>query len=211
MASLLIQGGELVDPANAHHGPADLLFDGPRIAAVGPELPVPRGAQVVDARGLLVLPGLVDTHVHVAAGRWQGHAMMARAGVTTALNLSGRMPEVLDGLRAAGAGLTVASLDSPRPGYELSGDSPPSSDIDEAVERAVEGGALGVKILGGHHPFSPDATAEIIRAANARRAYVAFHVGTTEHGSDLQGLRQAAALADGQALHVAHVKTCCTQ
>ena len=65
------------------------------------------------------------------------------------------------------------------------------------------------RILGGQQPFRPDATAGIIRQANRQQAHVAFHVGTTQHGSDLEGLREAAALADGQALHVAHVNTCC--
>ena len=209
MASLLIRGGELVDPANGQHGIADVLFEDGRVAEVGPELPVPRGAQVVDARGVLVLPGLVDTHTHVGKGYWAGHAMMARAGVTTALNLSGRMADVLDGIRAAGAGLTIASLDCPTPGDALSGAHPSAAEIGRAIVQAVESGALGVKILGGHYPFTPTATAEIIRAANELGAYVAFHVGTTEHGSNLEGLREAAELADGRSLHVAHVNSYC--
>lgn len=209
LTSLLIRGGELVDPVNGLHSLSDLIFEDGRVAAVGPELATPRGAQVVDARGLLVMPGLVDTHVHVAAGYWQGHAMMARAGVTTALNLSGRMADVMEGVRAAGAGLTIASLDSLAPGDPLPTRSPAAPDISRAIEEATAAGAVGVKILGGHLPFEPDASAAIIRAANEQGAYVAFHVGTTEHGSDLAGLRQAAELADERALHVAHVNSYC--
>lgn len=209
MPGLLIRGGEVVDPANGRRGRADVLFEDGRVAMVGDELPVPRGAQVVDASGLLVVPGLVDTHTHIAAGRWQGHAMMARAGVTTALNLSGRMADVVDGAKAAGAGLTVVSLDSLEPGEQLPGPSASPSQIGQAIDAAVDSGAIGIKILGGHLPFDPDTTAEIIRAANERQAYVAFHVGTTQHGSELNGLRQAADLADGRSLHVAHVNSYC--
>ena len=68
MATLLLSGGELVDPAHERHGPADLRFEDGQVAEVGPELAVPPGAQVVDARGALILPGLVDTHTHVGAG-----------------------------------------------------------------------------------------------------------------------------------------------
>jgi 5-methylthioadenosine/S-adenosylhomocysteine deaminase len=45
----------------------DLLLDGDRVEAVGPDLPAPPDAEVIDATGMLVLPGLVDTHRHT----WQ--------------------------------------------------------------------------------------------------------------------------------------------
>ncbi|GAA4576721.1 amidohydrolase family protein [Planotetraspora kaengkrachanensis] len=69
---LLIQGGVAVDtdpvdtdPVAA--APADVLIEDGRIAAVRPGLPEPEGAEVVDAHGMLVLPGFVDTHRHT----WQ--------------------------------------------------------------------------------------------------------------------------------------------
>ena len=73
------------------------------------------------------------------------------------------------------------------------------------LDRSLENGAIGVKVLGGHYPYTPEATAEIFRAARERTAYAAFHVGSTATGSDLRGLREAAELADGGPLHVAHV------
>ena len=51
---LLIEGGTLVEDAGAR--PGDVLIDGERIAAVGPDLDAP-GAEVVDAGGALVIPG----------------------------------------------------------------------------------------------------------------------------------------------------------
>jgi 5-methylthioadenosine/S-adenosylhomocysteine deaminase len=42
----------------------DVLVAGGRVAAVGPKLDAP-GAQVLDARGMIVAPGLVDTHWHM--------------------------------------------------------------------------------------------------------------------------------------------------
>ncbi|MCC6179545.1 MAG: amidohydrolase family protein [Chloroflexi bacterium] len=209
MAQVLVRSGRLVDPLNGQDGIADLLFEDGRVAAVGPDLGVPKGAEVVDAAGLLVLPGLVDSHTHVGSPYWPGHRMMARAGVTTALNLSGRIDDVLDGIKAAGAGLTIASLDSIRPDADDLGETPSESAIASVVDRALDGGAIGVKVLGGHYPFTPDATAAIFRVARERTAYAAFHVGTTTAGSDLEGLRQAAVLADGGPLHVAHVNSYC--
>ena len=46
---------------------ADVLVVDDRIAAVGPGLDVPEGTQEIDARGGIVLPGMIDTHRHM----WQ--------------------------------------------------------------------------------------------------------------------------------------------
>lgn len=209
MAKLMVRGGRLVDPRNRQDGVADLIFEDGRVAEVGAGLTAPKGAQVVEAEGLLVIPGLVDSHAHVSGEYRPGHAMMARVGVTTALNLSGDVRDVLEGIKAVGAGLTIASLDSPTPGNELPNASPSASEIGAALDRAMERGALGVKVLGGHYPYTPDATAEIFRAARERTGYAAFHVGSTVTGSDLHGLRESAELADGGPLHIAHVNSYC--
>ena len=42
----------------------DVLADGPAIAAIGPGLAAPEGAEVIDASGWFVYPGLVNTHHH---------------------------------------------------------------------------------------------------------------------------------------------------
>ncbi len=44
---------------------ADLLIEGGRIAAIGPRLRRPAGAELIDCRGRAVLPGLVQAHVHL--------------------------------------------------------------------------------------------------------------------------------------------------
>jgi len=43
---------------------ADVHVSGDLIAAVGPGLPVPAGATVVEGRDRLLMPGLVNAHVH---------------------------------------------------------------------------------------------------------------------------------------------------
>ncbi len=54
---ILVKGGTLADGR-----PADVLLDGPRIAKVGKV--AGKADQVVDAKGLVVVPGLIDMHVH---------------------------------------------------------------------------------------------------------------------------------------------------
>jgi dihydroorotase len=62
-----IRGGRVVDPATGFDGDADVLVEGDRIARVGRvESPPPSAAvETVDARGLVVTPGLIDMHVHL--------------------------------------------------------------------------------------------------------------------------------------------------
>jgi dihydroorotase len=63
--SLLIQGGRVVDPASGTDAAQDVYVADGRIARVGPALPAPAGATVMDARGKIVCPGFIDIHVHL--------------------------------------------------------------------------------------------------------------------------------------------------
>jgi cytosine/adenosine deaminase-related metal-dependent hydrolase len=56
-----------MDPEVGDFDRADVLIDGDTIVGVGSDL-VADGAQVIDARGFIVMPGFVDTHRHM----WQG-------------------------------------------------------------------------------------------------------------------------------------------
>ena len=53
-----------------------LLIDQDKIAAIGTEIPVPQGAEVIDAQGRLVTPGCIDAHCHIGldneAMAWEG-------------------------------------------------------------------------------------------------------------------------------------------
>ena len=62
--AMLIRGGRVLAGAGNGLEPADVLVDGDRIRAVGPRLPAPADARVLDATDRLVLPGLVNAHTH---------------------------------------------------------------------------------------------------------------------------------------------------
>src|SRR6185436_11709157 len=71
MKEVLIKGGHVVtvDPDLGDLPVGDVLVADGLIAAVGPDLkPATTAAEVIEAAGRLVIPGLVDTHRHV----WQG-------------------------------------------------------------------------------------------------------------------------------------------
>ncbi|PKM45551.1 MAG: dihydroorotase [Firmicutes bacterium HGW-Firmicutes-8] len=61
---LLVRGGKVIDPANDFCQAADILIDSGKISAVGQNLKA-NGAEVIDAKNKLVLPGLIDMHVHL--------------------------------------------------------------------------------------------------------------------------------------------------
>jgi dihydroorotase len=60
---LLIKGGRVLDPAQGIDGALDVAVQGGRIAAVAHDIAA-EAAEILDARGLVVSPGLVDIHVH---------------------------------------------------------------------------------------------------------------------------------------------------
>ena len=64
-AKILIRGGQVYDHDGDVHRPAtaDILIEGDRISAVGPDLPSD-GHQVIDATGKLIIPGLINAHYH---------------------------------------------------------------------------------------------------------------------------------------------------
>ncbi|MBU0502298.1 MAG: dihydroorotase [bacterium] len=64
MAKILIKNGRIVDPASNLDEKKDLLIVDGKISKIGTSLKV-KGAKIVDAKGMLVLPGLIDMHTHL--------------------------------------------------------------------------------------------------------------------------------------------------
>ncbi|MDD7364947.1 MAG: dihydroorotase [Atopobiaceae bacterium] len=62
--AFLLRGAHVVDPQLGCDQVLDVLVDGKSIAAVGEGLQAPEGAEVIEAAGKYLVPGLVDMHVH---------------------------------------------------------------------------------------------------------------------------------------------------
>ncbi len=62
---LLIRNGRLLDPASRLDAIADLLIQGGQVRRAGRDLPLPRGCPALEADGLVVTPGFIDSHVHL--------------------------------------------------------------------------------------------------------------------------------------------------
>jgi N-acyl-D-aspartate/D-glutamate deacylase len=83
----LIRGGTVFDGSGRDGVVSDVLVMGGRIAAIGPALPAPEGARIVDAAGAWVTPGFVDLHTHYDAELEIAPALSesVRHGITTVL------------------------------------------------------------------------------------------------------------------------------
>ena len=61
--ALLIQGGRIITAQDDYN--ADIYCEDERITAIGHDLEVPEGTEVIDATGKYVFPGFIDPHVHI--------------------------------------------------------------------------------------------------------------------------------------------------
>jgi dihydroorotase len=62
---LLLRAGRVIDPASGVDGIKDVAIRGGKIAAVQADIMPASAREVVDVKGQIVLPGLIDTHAHV--------------------------------------------------------------------------------------------------------------------------------------------------
>jgi len=65
MKPIVIRGGRVIDPAGGHDAVADIVLQDGKVAGLGKGQGAPDGAEVLDAKGLVVAPGFVDLHVHL--------------------------------------------------------------------------------------------------------------------------------------------------
>jgi dihydroorotase len=107
--SVFVRGGRVIDPEAGRDEIADVLTTDGVIAAVGTDLDVPAGTEVVDAAGLLVTPGLIDLHVHVYPGLGDFCLHPDRVGVDSGV------PTVIDAGTSGAAtfGLARKWIDDP--------------------------------------------------------------------------------------------------
>jgi dihydroorotase len=64
VSRILLKGGRVVDPATKRDGAFDVLLAEGKVEEVKPRLSA-RGAEVVEAKGLVICPGFIDLHVHL--------------------------------------------------------------------------------------------------------------------------------------------------
>lgn len=104
MFETVIKGGRVIDPATGHDGPADIAVSRGKIVAIEKNLSAKQGKKVVDAKGHLVLPGLIDTHGHIfehVSGEFglNADAVGVYSGVTAVCDQGGPSPLTVGGFK----------------------------------------------------------------------------------------------------------------
>jgi len=102
MSDLVLRGGRVIDPACGRDEIADVAFGDGKVSGFGRDLRA-GGAEIIDARGLLVVPGLIDLHTHVY---WGGTSLgvdasevARRSGTTTFVDAGSAGPGNFPGFR----------------------------------------------------------------------------------------------------------------
>lgn len=178
----------------------DVTFSGNAISAVDPAGTATAKGEVVEGLGRTLLPGLIDTHVHLR-GRSEMEAA-TRAGVTTVVDLGTHPDQLVDQLRAQegvcdllSAGSAASAPGSTQISYmgfpSESGVSEPDDAERYLAWRTAAGSDL-IKIIiedpdsTDVPALSPDTLAAVVAAAHERNLLTVAHVVTA--GAFTRGL-----------------------
>src|ERR1041385_4238118 len=96
-ADLVVKNGTIVTPEASL--PGGVAIAGGKIVAIGADDTLPEGKQTIDARGLHVLPGLIDAHVHFRdpgvthkEDFATGSTAAVCGGITTVIDMPNQIP-----------------------------------------------------------------------------------------------------------------------
>jgi dihydroorotase len=205
MYDLVIQGGTVIDPAQGINGLYDVAVEDGKIARVAPNIPAAEANQVVEVKGKIVTPGLIDLHTHVYDGV-NGNGVNAdlggvRAGVTTMVDAGSSGCDTFGGfprhIIPNNATEVIPFLHICRTGLATTPDifSPASIDLDKTIQTVQESQGLirGIKarmvspaleIMGMEMPRLAK------RAAREAGVKLMVHIGDTEKRYDPNVIRQ---------------------
>lgn len=211
MYDILIKNVRVVDPINNIDRVTDLAIEDGKIAEINDNINISESREIYDFSGKVLIPGLIDTHVHLGSmwGSYYGQIMLAKSGVTTCLDLAGPIEDILSSIKDYGAGLNIASLQYASPPYTFKNSNPSQTEIENLIDDSLSKGSLGVKLLGGHYPLEPAVSNTLISIANSKGAYVAWHAGSTNAGSDINGMKETVEIVDGNFIHLPHINSYC--
>jgi dihydroorotase len=183
---LLVKGGRVIDPAQHIDRVADVAIQGGRVRAIRPDIAAADAADVIDAGGKLVTPGLIDLHVHVGAPDLTP-ATLLRDGVTTMVDGGSAGADNIDalvGVARAAANRVRIFLNVARTGVTGPGELKDIAAADvEAARRAIaqhREWIVGIKVRLSESVCGNQDLEAVRRARQAAGALpVMLHVGQT--------------------------------
>jgi imidazolonepropionase-like amidohydrolase len=202
-SALVFRNARVFDGARVLPRATVVVRDG-RIAAVGAQAKAPPGAQVIDASGKTLLPGLIDAHTHVLGAEALRAALVF--GVTTELDMfttqgvlaairkrqsDGKDQDMAD-LRSAGTLVTAPGGHGTEYGFEI----PTIRSPDEAqafVDARIAEGSDYIKIIyddgktyGISFPtLSKETLKAVITATHRRGKLAVVHIGSLQGARDV--------------------------
>lgn len=211
MFDIILKDARVVDPINGVDRITDIAIEDDTIADIGVVDPTVSARRVIDCTGKVAVPGIIDPHVHLreSIAGVGAYRMVAQTGVTTAVDFAGPIDQIVPTIHEYGCGLQVAVLNGMYPGMNFPDNDPSVADIEEHIQKSLHQGAIGIKIIGGHYPLTPESTERTIETAERMQVYCALHVGTTEHLGDPQGVEEAVKLIGDKPIHIAHINSYC--
>ncbi|MBC7791907.1 MAG: amidohydrolase family protein [Anaerolineae bacterium] len=179
--ALVFKNANLFDSETGRLRPrTTVVVSGNRIIAVGPEAstPIPEGAEVVDATGKILVPGLWDMHVHI--GDDDGLFQIA-AGVTTVRDLANDTDELLARRRKFDSGSLIGPrvilagfMDGPGP---FAGPTKVLvSTGKEARDAVANYASLGYEQIKVYSSIKPELVPHIVDEAHKRGLRVSGHI-----------------------------------
>ncbi len=97
--SILIKKGRLIDPKSGRDEIVDILIKGNAVESIGKNISATGADEVINAKGLLVAPGLVDAHCHLREPGYEwketirtGTLAAARGGFTSVVCMANTQP-----------------------------------------------------------------------------------------------------------------------
>lgn len=178
---IAIRGARLFDPVSGKSAAGTtVVISGQRIRAVGPDgkVPIPAGAEIVEAQGKALLPGLWDMHQHLVPA--DGLLDLA-AGVTTARDMGNDLDTLLDLRRRWDSGealgprlLMACVIEGPGP-YAAPTKVLVSTDQEAlaAVDRYAAAGCVQIKI---YSSLDPKLVPGIVARAHGLGLRVSGHI-----------------------------------
>jgi predicted amidohydrolase YtcJ len=153
---LIVRDCLVVDPLNAVNKVTSVGIAQGKIVETSDGLDGRTARQVTGFPGMVLMPGMIDTHMHCSA--WLGgelaFGMLSRAGVTTALDMAGPTTSVLQAMKKRGSGINVAILEAVYPGVSVKDLNPSYDECASLLQKSLAEGAIGLKLLGGHGSFA---------------------------------------------------------
>ena len=197
---LVIQGGSLFDGTGSDPTPnISVIIEGNRIREIGQGLSIPPGARVIDARDHMILPGLIDPHIHFRA--WMPQFFLY-FGVTSAFDTANPTEWILAQKEAIAKGkmngprlfVTGLVVDGPRKegapphptevgGYRIHVDT--AQEARQWVRLLHEKGVDGIKV---HDGLSPELLKAVVQEAERLGLPVVGH-SWNAHEAIESGLR----------------------